>query len=732
MFVSEHGGQSEIVLRVKQGDNPTFGFLMPNHRLHAYFRFLVDHQELLKPDSGGKSLAEKDNAESGINQTGGALSILGSVYAEDEDDATEDLPESKRNESEEAVDVGNATVSLGSEQAESSVNVAGKDEIVAKVSDSILKEKAPIIKRNRFISTVGTTSAIKKESDALSALSIAGDKSLASLPSMSKVEPPIVEPSSDLKRVVDKIVEFILRNGKEFEAVLVEQDKKHGRFPFLLPSNQYHPYYSKVLKEAQESKLPGKGSVSEKHDSMGHGVDKKTALSKEGDTLSGGSAGHDIPYNYDRKEKFKMVIGKSKKEGQDPLSKATEPQIDAASTAAILQAATRGIKNPSFEFFPKTSSNGIGQAPSTEDGRTSSFGSLLSSQPPSSISKPDEKGDPSVSVPVAKAIAETAAIAAASEADSSEACLTREQKLKAERLKRAKMFAAMIKGGAATLKTEPSRGLSAEPLGSGISGSGADVENFVGKEREGSSVPMDVDSPDKIEKSEKKISVDEYNERRSKRSYRSKRHEEEEEEEVEEGGEEEEEEEDKRSHKHSRKKHRSHRSSHRSRDRHKHRKRHSPSEVSDSRHQHKYYDDSFDDEYRHSRRRHKLDTPSDDEHRHSRHRRRHDDSSSDDEHRHSRRQRKHDSSDNGHEHRSRSAKYGKSHSEKEVDLEEGEIVTRSDQSKASQGDGASREASVELSKSYQDGRAPSQQPTETTEVSDDLRAKIRAMLMATL
>lgn len=482
-----------------------------------------------------------------------------------------------------------------------------------------------------------------------------------------------------------------------------------------------------------QSKLPGKGSVSEKHDSMGYGVDKKTALSKESDTLSGGSAGHDIPYNYDRKEKFKMVLGKSKNDVQDPPSKAAEPQIDAASTAAILQAATRGIKNPSFDFFPKTSSNGIGQGPSTEDGHTSSFGSLLSSQPPSSISKPEEKEDLSVSVPVAKAIAETAAIAAASEADSSEACLTREQKLKAERLKRAKMFAVMIKGGAAPLKTEPSRGLSAEPLGSGISGSGADVENFVGKEREGSSVPMDVDSPDMSEKPENKISVDEYNERRSKRSYRSrsKRHEEEEEGKVEEGGGEEEEEEDKRSHKHSRKKHRSHRSSHHSRDRHKHRKRHSPSEVSDSRHQHKYYDDSFDDEHRHSRRRHKHDTPSDDEHRHSRHRHRYD-SSSDDEHRHSRRQRKHHSSDNGHEHRSRSAKSGKSQSEKEVDLEEGEILTRSDQSKASQGDGASREASVELSKSYQDGRPPSQQPSETTEVSDDLRAKIRAMLMATL
>lgn len=505
---------------------------------------------------------------------------------------------------------------------------------------------------------------------------------------------------------------------------------------------------------------------------MGHQVEKKTATPKEGDTLSRGSADLDMPYSYDRKEKFKMFIGKSKKDGQDPPSKATEPQIgisiDAASAAAILQAATRGIKNPSLENFPKTSLNGIGRGPSSDGGHTSSFGSLRSSQHQSSISKPDEKGEPSVSVPVAKAIAETAAIAAASEADSSEACLTREQKLKAERLKRAKMFAVMIKSGAAPLKTESLRGLSAEPLGSGISGSGTEVENFVGKEREGSSVPIDVD--DKIEKSEKKISVDEYNERRSKRSYRSrsKRHEEEQEEgEVEEDKEEEIEEEqageDKRAHKHTRKKHRSHRSSHHSRERHKHRKRHS-SKDRDSRHRRKYDDssdderqyfrhwdehdtpsnnehrrsqhrrhqdehDSSDDEHQHSRHRDEDDTLSNNEHQRSQHRRKHD-SSSDDQRRHSRR-RKHHSSDDEHEHRSRSVRHRKSQSDKEMDLEEGEIVTKSDQSKASQGDVASREASVELSKSYQDGGAPSQ-PSETTEISDDLRAKIRAMLMATL
>jgi hypothetical protein len=70
--------------------------------------------------------------------------------------------------------------------------------------------------------------------------------------------------------------------------------------------------------------------------------------------------------------------------------------------------------------------------------------------------------------------------------------------------------------------------------------------------------------------------------------------------------------------------------------------------------------------------------------------------------------------------------------EREADLEEGEILRKSDQLKASGGgDGVSREASLDLSKSYNDVRSSSR-PSETTEVSDDLRAKIQAMLMATL
>ena len=69
--------------------------------------------------------------------------------------------------------------------------------------------------------------------------------------------------------------------------------------------------------------------------------------------------------------------------------------------------------------------------------------------------KSEQKGDYNGPVPVAKAIAKTATLEAANEADSSEAPLTKEQKLKAERLRRAKMFVSMLKNGAAPSKTEP-------------------------------------------------------------------------------------------------------------------------------------------------------------------------------------------------------------------------------------------------------------------------------------
>ncbi|PIA24878.1 hypothetical protein AQUCO_16300002v1 [Aquilegia coerulea] len=675
IFVSEHGGQSEIVLRVKQGNNPTFGFLMPDHYLHLYFRFLVDNLKLLKSDNETKpeELKKGDQEKKQTDVSGGALSLLGSVYGsgEDEDGAAQIVSESKENEPVNAPNSASGTFGHGSQPALSSGYATELEVAAPQHPLTADKAKGLLSKKKHSVNTITsiTPPSKKKEGKVLNLLP-KPDKSQDPTPNTSLIEHSILEPPSEVKRMMDKIAEYILRNGE------------------------------RIRKPAHKLDLVEQ-------------IGGKRSTFKDSDTLSNGSALHDLPYDLEKKEKFKMVITGLKKDGQEPAPKPSQQQcgmsVDAA--AAILQAATRGVRNPKLETSMKgilhDSVQGIGR----EGGPSSSFGTpSFSSQIHSSTSKPVSKNESSVSIPaelsrfvglskeccatndvsVAKAIAKTAAIAAASEADSSEAGLTKEQKQKAERLKRAKMFAALIKSGAANQTNELLPRLSAEPpdsVVSGLAGSGCKTEgkggfanssnlsdgsivDIVNREREGSSVP--VDTSDRIEKCREMDSEDDCKERSKKRQhFRSRR------------VREEEEEDDERNHKHSKRRHHSHHSSHHSKDEHRHRKRNSSSKDRESRHRHKYHSSSEDDSH----------------------------------------------------HTRRSYKRRASHSERKVESEDekGEnLVHKSDIFMP--GKEASRATSSNLISDRWDGSTPivEAQPSNGTQVPDDLRAKVRAMLLATL
>ncbi|CAN4117805.1 unnamed protein product [Withania somnifera] len=710
LFVSKHGGQSEIILRVKQGDNPTFGFLMPDHGLHAYFRFLVDHPELLQSDSGlDKNTSNELKEHDG---TGGALSMLGSVYGVSS--AAVDV-----------LDTSNISCPLERAEVSSKAFENGEKEKDEKVSSHSLrssknKEKAPTLKNNNLInvSKSGSRSSIQKEGGFSSSALEKTKADISGLGALSKTG-PLVEPPSELKKLIDKIVEFILKNGKQFELTLMELDSKHGRFLFLLPSNQYHPYYLKALQKAQESKV--------------HGSEKRSSL-KGSDSTSLRSAEYDLPYVFDKKQKFKMVIGKS--------------NVDAAAAAAILQAATRGIKKPNLSVISGSSKNGDSQGHSSEGPQASSF-----------LNKPDKRMGHSVLIPKVKKIAKSAAVEAA------------EQKLKAERLRRAKMFVALLKSGATPAKRD-SLGGSVEHtdlLYQVLEGSAALAEPAA-LEREGSTAPLNNNASNENEISEMKPTAEE-NERRSRWKYRSRsgiHEDEDEEEEVQEVDEEqhsrkkqrssrkdeEEESGEIRDDRRSRKKRQSRRRRHKDgenagededdednkRSRKKHRRRHSSpeddDEQRDAERHHKHERRKSHRTSRHSRDRHEhrvkdsSDDESDRSHRTShrskdRHKCRTKHSSDDEP------ERKHkpaSSSDDEEQCYGRADTNKKDTKERE-ELEEGEILTKvSDQSRESLRGSVSREASVDIASSQQ--RAPSQ-PSESTEISDDLRAKIRAMLMAT-
>ncbi|KAL5715391.1 hypothetical protein ACHQM5_017219 [Ranunculus cassubicifolius] len=598
IYVSEHGSQSEIVLRVKQGNNPTFGFLMPDHQLHAYFRFLVDHPDVLKSDSSDKADAymktEKEQKQTAV--VGEALSLLGSVYGYEED---EDGADSRFSESDKATDRKKA--SSGSLDHESELSVLSgsstRVHLAAAGKNSHPADKENLSESKKILSANATTgtSGLSKKKEGVDLQSHPGSSKLSQVYTQSRAskgDPLIVEPPFEIKRTMDKIVEFILRNGKEFEAVLIEQDRTNGRFPFLRPSNLYHSYYLKLI---EESKQGG----------------KQSSLLKDIDTSSNGYSSHDLEHDPDQKEKFRMVITTSKKDDQEPTASPKQSSqqhqygMSVDTVAAILQAATgRG---------PRTKAPLVEQGIGSDD---SSLGTLS----PSAIGLSD------VSVSKKRDLA--------SEADSSEVGvgLTKEQKLKAERLKRAKMFAAIIKSGGTVASPQAN---DAEPPETGTKDSGS--LEIITREREGSSVA--VGSPDK----HRKLDSEDNKERRSgkRHHYRSRTRVDDDEDEE----------------KHSRKKHRSrHVSSHRDENR---RRRHSSSKDRESQHYRRRY---------------------------------HGSSSSEDER---------------HHHKS----------------------SRSSSIRPSR----ERKTEPETSRGMDSSTTPAAQPpTGVTEISDDLRAKVRAMLLATM
>lgn len=239
IFVSKHGGQTEIILRVKQGDNPTFGFLMPDHHLHAYFRYLVEHPELLHTEIDEKFQDERKTAGTENNESGnvgGALSLLGSAYGSGEE--------------EDGDDAFNASLSHDAKSTES-METAAKGESLSRKLILSNKDKVPAVKKNSSIisSKPKSVKGIKKEDDA--ALISAKEEKLRNR-GIGTTSKPVIEPPQELKKLIDKLVEFVMRNGRQFEATLLEQDSKLERFPFLLSSDQYHSYYLKALEAAQE------------------------------------------------------------------------------------------------------------------------------------------------------------------------------------------------------------------------------------------------------------------------------------------------------------------------------------------------------------------------------------------------------------------------------------------------------------------------------------------------
>lgn len=58
-----------------------------------------------------------------------------------------------------------------------------------------------------------------------------------------------------LMNIIDKLAQFVARNGKEFEQMTLLKQMNNSKFDFLRPGEQFYDYYQYKLMESRRSVL---------------------------------------------------------------------------------------------------------------------------------------------------------------------------------------------------------------------------------------------------------------------------------------------------------------------------------------------------------------------------------------------------------------------------------------------------------------------------------------------
>ncbi|XP_053327564.1 splicing factor, suppressor of white-apricot homolog [Spea bombifrons] len=271
-FVSKQGAQFEIMLKAKQARNSQFDFLRFDHYLNPYYK------HILKAMKEGRYtlLSEKQNEKK-------KSFVNAADYEEDDDDEDDEgsdylhpsLFASKRcSRLEEltkplkVMDPDHPLAALvlkaRSENmaADASSSVPAQAAETESTTDSTatnafynyymlpdgtycLAPPPPGVEVSNSYGTSQATAVASESGTSPPSSLINSDANSKALPgtSLSTVAPmvAIIPPPPDIQPVIDKLAEYVARNGVKFETSV--RSKNDTRFEFLQPWHQYNPYY---------------------------------------------------------------------------------------------------------------------------------------------------------------------------------------------------------------------------------------------------------------------------------------------------------------------------------------------------------------------------------------------------------------------------------------------------------------------------------------------------------
>lgn len=68
--------------------------------------------------------------------------------------------------------------------------------------------------------------------------------------------PPPIVPPKEVQSVIEKLVQFVAKNGPNFEQKVKEKEGKNEKFGFLYPWSPHHTYYKYCLNKVHYLKIP--------------------------------------------------------------------------------------------------------------------------------------------------------------------------------------------------------------------------------------------------------------------------------------------------------------------------------------------------------------------------------------------------------------------------------------------------------------------------------------------
>eukprot|EP00803_Ostreobium_quekettii_P001540 evm.model.scf_347.13 EVM.evm.TU.scf_347.13 scf_347:93991-97290(+) len=254
-FVRDAGGQVEVVLRVKQANNPNFRFLMPDTPLFEYYRWVLENNP------------KKATTESKDEQN---LSTPSAPVSFDRNDASELAPERKDS----AVSIPNAlallrgysSTSMDEETEPRTPVEQGHQEFESRVLEAPGPGAKPLETSEEVTPQVeqcGSDNSDCNAKDAMhSSAEVGGmgteveDAGAEECDSGPDSEPGVpgaddvplmhlqgVEPPPETKAIMDKLVKFVKKHGTRFERVVQKKERANPKFGFMLPWHQHHWMY---------------------------------------------------------------------------------------------------------------------------------------------------------------------------------------------------------------------------------------------------------------------------------------------------------------------------------------------------------------------------------------------------------------------------------------------------------------------------------------------------------